>query len=202
MYTHLMEKINMKKILTLLLVLAVSSSLFASAAGNYAGIGAGIFMNFGAVRTDSNDNALVLSAGPAISAIYDYTKESSSAFTYGFRGRADSIIGIDDPSFFGIDIFAGPKGTIKFSDKVSLNLAIGFDLGYSKYHSEANNQVRDAKTTSIGFGPDLFLDIDINDSWGIGLGYIGKIAYDVKTLGKDKCLILSSDVYVNAYYRF
>ena len=194
----------MKKIMTFVIISLFSVALFASDIDSSIGVAGGIYMNFGAVEIENGDsNHLALTAGAALSPTYDLTVDNGKTFTYGMRARGDFLIGVDEPDFFQADIFIGPKGTIAFSDKARLNLAIGGTLGYSIFEAtNSKDELLVSKTLSWGFGPDLYFDYDITDSFGIGIGYIGKINYDFGRPFNDRIFLLSSDVYLSAYYSF
>lgn len=193
----------MKKLFFSILILVFSFTLYASELDHSLGLSAGLFMNFGSVALDNRDaNALVVSAGPAISPVYDMTVDNGKVLTYGLRARTDLLIGVETPKFFEADLFIGPKGTIAFNEKARLNLAIGAALGYSMYENAKADETDKAATLSWGFGPDLYFDYDITENFGMGIGYIGKIGYDFDNTKEDRALLMSSDVYLSGYYKF
>lgn len=195
----------MKKIATIILALFIATSLLSAAEAKHSiGLAEGLFMNFGnAIIEDKGSRDLVLTAGIASSPIYDITIVNDSKFAYGGRARLDVFTTIEDsPRYVSMDLFVGPKATVCFSDSVRLNLALGGVIGCYSYERQAKKEVKTSEGFTAGFGPDLYLDIDFTDSFGMGLGYVGAIHYDLNQGFEDRAFVLSSDIYISGYYTF
>lgn len=195
----------MKKLIIILLSLMTITSAFALDVQHNIGGALGLYLSLGNRDFDIETISLAGTEGAAISPIYDMTVETGSVFTYGARGRADVFIsasGEEGDKFFSVDLFVGPKGTIAFSDSVRLNLAVGAVLGGSTYTRTLEHASSTVNALSWGFGPDLYLDFDITDNFGMGLGLVGKINYDFIQNSEEKTLMLSTDAYISGYYIF
>ncbi|MBO5769669.1 MAG: hypothetical protein J6R23_00240 [Spirochaetales bacterium] len=195
----------MKKITLLLISLLLATSLFAAELQHTAGGAVGIYMNLGDVLLqDSGKQELLATLGIAAGPVYDLTVKTDSVLAYGARARADFLISNGEKyNFYEMDLFAGPKGTVNLFGRARLNLAIGATLGYSDYNNFKTSEEKISKTFSWGVGTDVYVDVDITDNFGMGLGYLGKINFDFKHApNKDDCLLLSSDIYLSGYYKF
>ena len=195
----------MKKLIIILLSLMTISSAFALDVQHNVGGALGTYLSLGNKEFDIDTMSLAGTEGTAISPIYDMTVETGSAFTYGVRGRLDVFISTSDvysDKFFSVDLFVGPKGTIAFSDKVRLNVAVGAVLGGSTYTKTLDDASSTVNSLSWGFGPDFYLDFDITNNFGMGVGLVGKINYDFVQGYENKQLMLSADAYISGYYLF